>query len=118
MQFFTDSIYGLYACTGKNIDHTKDVVHLVANKESFAALTKNGEVFCLGHPNYCSMVGKNNWQNSVSFLNNDIIQIYSNYFFYVALKKNRDIFAWGSVPTDANGVPQIMTLVVCPKHIF
>ena len=106
---FTDSFYGLYACTGKNIDHTKDVVHLVANKESFAALTKNGEVFCLGHPNYCSMVGTYNWQNSVSFLNNDIIQIYSNYFFYVALKKNRDIFAWGSVPTDTNGVPQIMT---------
>lgn len=101
--------YGISRCTGKDIDHTKDIVHIVANHESFAALTKNGEVLCTGHPTYCSMNAYYDWQKSVVHLNNEIIQIYSNYYFYVALKKNRDLFAWGYIDIDDNSVPQIMT---------
>lgn len=106
---FFDSTYGISRSTGKDVDHTKDIVHIVANHESFTALTKNGEVFSIGHPTYCSMTGYYDWQKSVVHLNNEIIQVYSNYFFYVALKKNRDLFAWGYIALDDNSVPQIMT---------
>lgn len=104
----TDGDYGVESCSGKRFDTTKDVIHITANTAGFCALTKNGEAFSWGNKSYNSMTGHSSWQEDIAHLNNNVIQIYSNQNFNVALKENREIIVWGYIKTK-NGSPYIYT---------
>ena len=104
----SDSSHGVVSRSGKNFDTTKDVVHITTNGTGFCALTQNGEVFSWGDSTYNSMTGQSSWQEDITHLNNNVIQIYSNQYFNVALKENREIIVWGYIKTK-NGSPYIYT---------
>lgn len=114
---FTDSTYGIYACMNENFDTTKDIVHIVANYAGFCALTKHGRVFSWGDRSRSYMKGYYSWQEDITHLNENIIQIYANQLFYVALKENREIIVWGMLRT-IKGSPYIYTKTGTPSSTY
>ena len=56
-------------------------------KKGFAALKSDGTVRSWGDTQYNSMNGTNTFADSILHLNNNIIKLFSNENYYVALKK-------------------------------